>query len=183
MSSGYTRAEYLALDEAAPEGRRWEYDGARIYAMAGASPEHNQLAGNIHAALHQRLTSRGCRVMQSDQRVQLGHGYVYPDVIAFCGEGRYTDENPLTLLNPELVVEVLYESTMNKDLTWKLAAYREIESVREVWIVWAEQVRLDQYVREGDEWRLRSLEDKEAALRSDAFDLEIPVGELYALVH
>ncbi len=183
----YTRAEYLAIDEAAPEGRRWEYDGLRVYAMAGASPEHNQLAGNIHTALNNRLQSPGCRVMQADQRVQCVRRYVYPDVVAFCEEGRYTGEHPPSLLNPELVVEVLSSSTMEKDLTWKLSAYRQAESVREVWIAWTSIVRIDQYAREGDGWRLRSLEGKEAVLRSEAFaganaPLEIPVEEIYALV-
>ena len=83
----YTRAEYLALDEAAGEGRRWEYDGTRVYLMAGASPEHNQLSHNISRHLGNQLVPRGCRVMQSDQRVQLGRRYVYPDVVAHCAEG------------------------------------------------------------------------------------------------
>ena len=104
----------------------------------------------------------------------------------------YTDENPPSLLNPELVVEVLSDTTMQRDLTWKLNAYREIESVREVCIVWTEQVRLDQYARvqgdedgrseNGNEWRLRSLERKDAVLRSKAFDLELSVAVLYELV-
>lgn len=194
----YTREEYLALDEAAPEGRRWEYDGARVYLMAGASPEHNQLSHNISRHVGNALVPRGCRVMQSDQRVQLGRGYVYPDVVAFCKDGRFTDERPPTLLNPGLVVEVLSGSTMERDLTWKLQAYRSIESVREVWMIWTDVMRLDQYMRVGDsskdgssnsgrsnngsEWRLRSLESKGDTLRSETFDLEIPVAELYELV-
>ncbi len=178
----YTRAEYLAIDEAAPEGRRWEYDGLRVYAMAGASPEHNRLAHNISRHLGNQLVPRGCSVMQSDQRVQLGRRYVYPDVVAFCEEGRYTGENPPSLLNPELVVEVLSSSTMEKDLTWKLNAYRQTESVREVWIAWTNAVRIDQYAREDDGWRIRTFEEKDAVLRSEAFGLEIPVEEVYALV-
>jgi Uma2 family endonuclease len=179
----YTREEYLALDAAAAEGRRWEYDGTRVYLMAGASPEHNQLSHNISRHLGNQLVPRGCRVMQSDQRVQLGHRYVYPDVVAFCEEGRYTDEHPPTLLNPGLVVEVLSESTMEKDVTWKLSAYQAMPSIRELWLVHTEQVRIDQYVRTGeDEWTLRYIEDEDATLRSEAFDLDVSVAELYELV-
>ncbi len=178
----YTREVYLALDAAAPEGRRWEFDGAHAYAMTGAHPDHNQVAANISRALGNRLVPRGCRVMQSDQRVQLGHRYVYPDVVAFCQEGQYTGDNPPSLLNPELIAEVLSSSTMEEDLTWKLRAYRQTGTVREVWFVWTSDVRIDQYARENDGWRPRSLEDKEAELRSEAFDLEIPVEEIYTLV-
>ncbi|PSQ77004.1 MAG: hypothetical protein BRD37_05875 [Bacteroidetes bacterium QH_8_67_23] len=186
----YTREEYLALDEAAPEGRRWEYDGTRVYLMAGATPEHNHLKDNVRSALHQRIGPRGCRSYTSDQRVHLPPRYVYPDVVAHCEDGRYTDESPPSLLNPELVVEVLSESTMDKDLTWKLHAYQDIASIQEVWFAWTEQVRVVQYARagrgnereNGHAWTQRYFEDKGDVLRSEAFDLEIPIAELYELV-
>ncbi len=178
----YTRAEYLALDEAAPEGRRWEFDGTYVWAMAGARPEHNQLKHNVGVALDNRLRKGGCRVMQSDQRVHLGPEYVYPDVVAFCEEGRYTDENPPSLLNPELIVEVLSSSTMEKDLTWKLEAYRSVDTIRECWLLWTEEVRLDRYVREESTWRIISLRGEEAILHSRSFGIEIPLAELYQLV-
>ncbi len=178
----YTRAEYLALDEAAPEGRRYEFDGTYVWAMAGARPEHNQLTQNAATALHTRLRGRGCHVMSSDQRVHIGPEYTYPDVVAFCKEGRYTDENPPSLLNPELIVEVLSASTYEKDLTWKLEAYRSIDTVQECWFLWTDKTRLDQYTREGDEWRIASLRGEEATVRSRHFDLEVPLAELYELV-
>lgn len=176
-----TRAEYFALEETAPEGRRYEFDGTYVWAMAGASPEHNQLKHNVERMLGNNLS--GCRVTSSDQRVQLKDRYVYPDVVAFCEEGRYTDGNPPSLLNPELVVEVLSESTMDKDLLWKLEAYRSVGSIQECWYLWTDQMKLDRYVRaEGDEWRIVPLRGDEATLRSDGFGLEVPLAELYDLV-
>jgi Uma2 family endonuclease len=179
----HTRAEYLALDEAAEEGRRWEYDGSRIYLMAGATPEHNQVAHNVSRHLGNALVPRGCHVTQSDQRVHLPPRYVYPDVVAHCVDGRYTDENPPSLQNPELVVEVISESTAAQDMNWKLPAYQEMSSIREIWLVRVEKVRVDQYVRTStNEWALRYFESMDDGLRSEAFDLEIPVAELYELV-
>lgn len=176
----YTRGEYLALEDAAPEGRRYEFDGTYVWAMAGARPEHNQLTSNDVAALHSRL--RGGRVMPSNQRVHLGETYVYPDVVAFCAEGQYTDENPPSLLNPELVVEVLSSSTYEKDLTWKLEAYRSVDTVQECWLLWTDEARLDQYTRDGDEWRLASFRGEGAVVKSRPFEIEVPLAELYALV-
>ena len=179
----YTRAEYLALNEAAPEGRRYEFDGAYVWAMAGARPEHNQLAQNAATALHTRLRKRGCHVMSSDQRVHLEPKYAYPNVVAFCEEGRYTDENPPSLLNPGLIVEVLSPSTIEKDLTWKLETYRSVDSVQECWLLWTDTMRLDQYTREADdEWRITSLRGEEATLHSRPFSINVPLAELYELV-
>ena len=88
-----TVEEYLAFDAAAPEGERYEYwDGVVVpvhaydetgtVAMAGASPEHNQIAGNLAAALHGPMTARGCRMGVGDQRVRTETGrYSYPDLV------------------------------------------------------------------------------------------------------
>ena len=178
----YTCEEYLALDEAAPEGRRYEFDGTYVWAMAGARPEHNQLAQNVGTALHTRLRKRGCHVMQSDQRVHLGLTYVYPDVVAFCEKGRYTDENPPSLLNPALVVEVLSPSTLEKDLTWKLEAYRSVAPIQECWFLWTDEAKVDQYIREDDAWRIVSFRGEDATLRSPFFEIEVSLSELYELV-
>ena len=36
---------------------RHEYIGGVVYAMAGASDEHNQIVGNLHAATHSASAS------------------------------------------------------------------------------------------------------------------------------
>ena len=59
----YTQEEYLALDA---EDLKCEFDGAQVYAMAGAGMEHVQVAGNVLALPNTRLAERRCRVMQSD---------------------------------------------------------------------------------------------------------------------
>lgn len=46
-------ADYLAAEENALD--RHDYVAGVVYAMAGASREHNRIAGNIFAALHAHL--------------------------------------------------------------------------------------------------------------------------------
>lgn len=189
----YTREEYLALDLDAGEGEgvKYEYDGTHVYMMAGASLEHNQVAGNVHTALNTRLVERDCRVFQSDMRVRLGERYVYPDVVALCAEPELTDERPPSLLNPELIVEVASSSTAERDRTWKLEHYLKLDSLREYWILQSDAPRLQQYVRFGDEWVVHTvnIDDMDISnvgepkfdVRSETFDLDIPLKELYRL--
>jgi Uma2 family endonuclease len=182
----YTREEYLALDLEAGEGEgvKYEYDGAHVYMMAGASLEHGQVASNVNVALSTRLAERNCRILQSDMRVRLPGGrYVYPDVVALCAEPELTDESPPSLLNPELIVEVASPSTAERDRTWKLERYLQLESLHEYWILQTDRAaRLQQYVRSGDDWMLRTLSGEEAVLRCETFDLDVPMSELYRLV-
>ena len=183
----YTREEYLALDLDAGEGEgvKYEYDGTHVYMMAGASVEHNQVAINASTFFNTRLIERGCRVMQSDMRVRLPGGrYTYPDVVALCTAPELTDERPPSLLNPELIAEVASDSTAERDRTWKLDRYLQIESLREYWILETEAPRLQQYVRAEPrgEWVVRTLSGEEATLRCEAFALDVPLATLYRLV-
>ncbi len=177
----YTAEEYLTLDAEAEEGVRYEYWDGHVVAMAGAEPEHNVLKGNIARELGNRLIKRGCRVMSSDQRVQVGSRYVYPDVVVAC-KPNYASTRPRTLLNPELLVEVTSTSTAGTDRGSKLAAYTELDSLQEYWIAESNRVLLTQFVRHEAGWLLHNYTHRDAILRSAHFGLEIPVEAFYALV-
>lgn len=122
-------------------------------ALDGASPERNLVKDNIRTELHQKLRTRGCRSMTSDQRVNVGRRYVYPDVVALCGDPTYTDENPPSLTNPELLVEVT-----------------------------SKEAQVVQYIRRGDEWVVRPVSGRDATLLCEAFDIDLDLSNMYALV-
>jgi len=177
-----TVEEYLKLDASAQD-MRYEYLGGHVFALAGASPPHNLIKENCSGVFHAPLRAQGCRSFSSDQRVQLGDGgYVYPDFVALCGTPRYTDDNPASLLNPELIVEVLSESTRDRDHSSKLDAYLDIESLQEYWMVESREPLVVQYVRRGEEWVVRTTRDLDAMLKCEAFGLEISLSDVYALV-
>jgi len=176
----YTVEEYLELDAEA-EDERYELQHGSVIPMAGAEPEHNQIKDNVSAELRSRLQSDGCWVMTSDQRVRVSFGYVYPDVVVAC-DPAYEDTAPRTLQNPELVVEVTSDSSQARDHSDKLAAYTTLDSLQEYWVIDPEKPLLTQYTRDADGWRYRAHTDLSDTVTSDAFDLDIPLRDLYALV-
>lgn len=176
----HTVEEYLELDREA-EDERYEFQHGSVIPMAGAEPEHNQIKDNVSAELRPRLQPEGCWVMTSDQRVRVSFGYVYPDVVVAC-EPSYEDTRPRTLRNPELVVEVTSDATQARDHSDKLAAYTELESLREYWVIDPDKVLLTQYARDAEGWRYRAHTALSASVTSEAFDLDVPLRNLYALV-
>jgi Uma2 family endonuclease len=176
----YTVEEYLELDADA-EDERYELQNGSVIPMAGAEPEHNQIKDNVSRELGNRLTERGCFVTTSDQRVRVSFGYVYPDVVVAC-EPTYEDTRPRTLENPELVVEVTSETSQARDHSDKLAAYTELESLREYWVIDTEKPLLAQYTRDADGWQYRAHTALSDTVQSAAFDVEISLRDLYALV-
>src|SRR3954467_4072955 len=93
-----------------------EYVGGGIYAMAGASVEHNQIAFNFASALRLHLTGKPCRTFISDVKLRLeikGEDiFYYPDVMVGCDK---RDIERLYLRYPRILVEVSSESTERID--------------------------------------------------------------------
>ena len=112
-----------------------EYFGGQIYAISGASEQHNTIAGSLYANIEINLKD-GCRSWQSDMKVigaNKGKNFAYyPDIMAACGENT---GNQYARTNPLLIVEVLSPSTMRIDLTEKLENYKSIDSLLEYVVV------------------------------------------------
>jgi Uma2 family endonuclease len=151
----YTVEEYLALERNADY--RSEYIDGDIFAMGGASEQHNLIAGNIFASLHAQLKKQPCKVFQNDMRVQVEPNglYSYPDIVVVCGEAKYLDKEVDTLLNPTLIIEVLSKTTENFDRGEKFRRYRTTNSLMEYILVSQEKYYVEQYIRQPDnKWLL-----------------------------
>lgn len=177
----FTEGEYLALEHAADSKHEF-VDGA-IVAMAGARPPHNILAANLTAALVVQARGRGCVTMTSDQRVHIPatRVYTYPDVILACGERRYDDGEPPSLLNPTALFEVTSDSTEDYDRGTKFLHYQAIVELQDYVIVSHRMRRLDHYRREGDgHWRLMTTTRDEESLELASLGGPIVLADIYA---
>ena len=78
--------EYLLAEDKSEI--RHEYLGGKTFAMAGASEEHNLIAGNIYALLRSHLRGTTCRPFVSDMKVKVETEKVdifyYPDIVVTC---------------------------------------------------------------------------------------------------
>jgi Uma2 family endonuclease len=169
---------YLALDVEAE--RKLEYVAGGAVAMAGASPRHNQIVANLLRVLSATLAPRGCFVAAADQRVRLGAtgAYVYPDVVVSCAP-QFEPPRPLSLVNPELVVEVLSRSTQEHDSLVKLAEYRAEPSVLEIVLVHTRERLVEHHKRvDGARWLITLVRSGEVELPGTRTTLA--VSELYA---
>jgi Uma2 family endonuclease len=105
--------------------------------------------------------------------------YMYPDVVAVCGDARFEDSHVDTLLNPTVIVEVLSASTEAYDRGEKFAQYRRVESLREYVLVAPEQLRIEHYRRDGSEWVLTEISDLGGTLHLPSIDCHVAVSAIY----
>src|SRR5271157_364012 len=145
-----TEEQYLEIERKAEY--KSEFFQGEMFAMAGAGYAHNLLIMNAGAALHQQFRSRPCVVLPNDMRVRVSKTglYTYPDLVALCGKPELLDARQDTLLNPNLIVEVLSPSTEAYDRGQKFAHYRAIESLSEYLLVSSDRVQVDLFTRQPD---------------------------------
>ncbi|HKQ67939.1 MAG TPA: Uma2 family endonuclease [Polyangiaceae bacterium] len=177
----FTEAEYIALERASD--RKHEFIDGAIVAMAGARPPHNVISANVTAALVALTRGRGCATMTSDQRVHVPATklYAYPDVSVTCGERRYGHEDPPSLLNPTVVVEVTSDSTEDFDRGTKFLHYQAITDLSDYLIVSHREHRVDHFHRQGDgQWHLATHGRLDATVDLVALGGVILLADIYA---
>ncbi|TVS18966.1 MAG: Uma2 family endonuclease [Planctomycetaceae bacterium] len=175
-----TPEEYLARERRAET--KSEYLRGEMFAMSGASREHNLIAGNVFAELREQLRQRPCEVYQADMRVKVSPTglYTYPDVTVACGEPQFEDAEVDTLLNPTVLVEVLSPSTADYDRGGKWTHYRRLASFQEYILVSQDRPLVEHYVRQdSDQWLLTEQRGLEDMLVLPSIGCQIPLAEIY----
>lgn len=129
----WTVEEYLHLER--HSNVKHEYHGGYVYAMAGGTQRHNQIAVNICTVLRTAVRGTGCRVFTSEVKIrQSADDYVYPDVAVTC-DPRDNVPGQVWIDYPSLVIEVLSKSTAHEDRGAKFDAYKGIPSLREYLLI------------------------------------------------
>jgi Uma2 family endonuclease len=190
-----TSEEYLAIERKAET--KSEYFAGEMFplagvgkaqdafAMTGASRRHNLVTGNVFAALHGQLAERECEVYPSDMRIRIPATglYTYPDVSVVCGEARFEDDYLDTLINPNVIIEVLSESTEAYDRGKKFEHYQQIVSLAEYVLVAQEPYRIEVFIRQsGEQWLYTEAHRAEDVVRLASISCELALKDVYAKI-
>ena len=161
-----------------------EYYRGEVFAMSGATKEHNKVTASIIVEIGQYLKGRKCSIMPSDSRVYnpLNTLYTYPDVVITCEEEKYLDNEFDTLLNPTIIIEVLSKSTENYDRGTKFALYRSITSLKHYVLFSSMEYLAEIYSREADTWVLTTANKPEDSLHLSAIDYHFQLKDMYVQV-
>lgn len=158
---------------------RHEYERGEVVAMVGAGRNHNRLTLSVALALSRHLEGTPCEVFITDMKVRVNDCFFYPDVVVGCDPG---DDHDFYLERPILIVEVLSETTEQRDRTVKRLAYPSIPSLREYLILSQDRPRAELYRRSGEGWDLEIYGPGET-LRLESVGLELAVDAIYRRVH
>ncbi len=178
-----TDTKQAYLEQEAVAETRSEYYGGKTYPKIGEEIDHVRVVREIACSLHEQLNLDKCEVFVSQLRVLVEEcdGYFYPDVVVVCGEPQLTDSRPPSLLNPIVIIEVLSESTEQRDRGEKFACYRTLPSLQEYLIVSSSAYSVEHYVRvTPDKWMLTIYQGSDAVLELPSIRCSVPLREVYA---
>lgn len=174
----YISPEHYLLDENdSASGIRHEYVNGDVYAMAGASREHNRVASRLSLRLGVHLAGSRCEVFQSDMKVGIKRKddvrFYYPDIQVSCEHEAESYYNTA----PCLIIEVLSSSTARKDRIEKLLAYQGIASLQE-YVLCSQDTPLIEIYRCRTAWQRERFTDGQSCLL-ESVGLEISVNDVY----
>lgn len=177
----YTLEQYLELDHESEE--RLEFWDGYIFTLAGASNAHDQIQSNVHFHLRTKVQKKQCRVFLSEMRVEVPacSPYCYPDLSALCGKSEFRKLVKQEILtNPQVIVEILSESTANFDRGYKFTYYKSIESFVEYILVAQRRAKVTQYIKQSDNsWLQHEFTELDEVFHLTALDCEMRLNEIY----
>lgn len=177
---------YLAWE--ADQPGKSEYVAGEVFAMVGVRRAHATVALNVGAAMREHLRGSPCLPFISDMKLRVAavDAFFYPDVMVTCDpRDRRAD---LFVEHPQLIVEILSDSTAAYDRGTKFASYRQIVELQEYVLIDIEARRVEVFRRRpGNEWLLHDcagepschFESIKLTMGMDAIfeDVDTPAGD------
>lgn len=174
----YTVPEYFLLEESGDV--RHEFINGNLIEMSGASREHHFICQNILLALLYSAKPLGFNVFIENMKVKIQNEnqYYYPDI--FITREPETDKNKYVQFEPELIVEVLSETTRAKDMVDKFIQYRKINSLNYYLIVEPEKyLVLCNFKDEKGEWDMVSYTQHDEIIQLPKLNISLSLADIY----
>lgn len=171
--------DYLEGEKISPV--KHEYVDGEVYAMAGASDNHNLISGDIYIALGMHLRNSSCQPFSGDIKVRAAIDvYYYPDILVSCEEN---PEDPYFRNTPIIIVEVTSHSTEHIDRREKLVSYQRISSVQEYVVVDQYKIYIELHRRQpSGTWITYYFDQSDTEVELQSVGLTLPISEIYRRV-
>jgi len=161
-----------------------EYIKGEIAAMAGATPTHNQIIGNLFVLLHLALRDLPYIPFVADLRLWIPEAAIvtYPDIMIVAEPITLMEGRKDTIENPSLIAEVLSASTEAYDRGAKFAAYRTIPTFQEYLLISQDQAYVEHFSKEadqaGDRWIFTTY-SLGATIKLTNLGTEVKISDIY----
>ncbi len=179
-----TGADYMVLTPPSHRGVRYQLIEGELVKMAGPNDPHQVFIGELYFAARTQIGAPGLfeiRLSPFDVAID-EHNTFQPDLLFVSSERRHIFDGHGVTGAPDVVVEVLSESTRQRDLNVKLPVYAR-NGVREMWMADLRARTVAKYVGDGQSLTLATMYNAGDVLTSEAIPgVAINLGAIFALL-
>lgn len=182
--SKLTGADYMRLTPPSHRGVRYQLIEGELVKMAGPNDPHQVFIGELFFVARSQIGARGAfeiRISPFDVAID-EHNTFQPDLLFVSSERRHIFDGHGVTGAPDLVVEVLSESTRRRDFNVKLPVYGR-NGVREAWLADLRAETVSKYIGDGHTMMLAQVYAADDVLTSEAMPgVAIDLGPIFALI-
>lgn len=179
-----TGADYMKLTPPSHRGVRYQLIEGELIKMAGPNDPHQVFIGELYieATIQVRALGIGeTRISPYDAAIDEFNTF-QPDMLYVSNERRHIFDGHGVTGAPDVVVEVLSESTRQRDLNVKLPVYGR-NGVREAWMADPDAETVSKYVGDGQSMALARVYGSDDILTSEVMPgVAIDLGPIFALI-
>ena len=179
-----TGADYMKLTPPSHRGVRYQLIEGELVKMAGANLAHQVFIGELYIEVRTqtRVLGLGETYLPPFDVYLDEHNTFQPDLMFVSSDQRHIIGNRGVAGSPDLVVEVLSESTRRRDLNVKLPVYVR-NGVREAWLADLRSETVSKYAGDGQTMALVQVYAANDILTSEAMPgVAIDLGPIFALI-
>ncbi len=177
-----TATRLMSIDEffvwqQSQEDRYELVEGVPVKLMTGASTQHDRIAGNVFANLHNQLDGSPCWPATADVGLRTKiRSLRRADVLVTCDEPSL---NAYEALEPKMVIEVL--SPSNKGLSWqrKIEEYRQHPKLVYMLFIESELEQATLVARDGDKWLPTDYDGRDPVIELPAIACRMAMAQVY----
>ena len=182
--TGMTGADYMAITPPSHRGRRFQLIEGELIEMAGPSEPHQVFVGELYFAARLQIGAPGAyeiRLSPFDVAID-GNSTFQPDLLFVANARRHIFDGHGITGAPDVIVEVLSESTRRYDLTVKMPVYAR-SGVREMWVADLDARTVAKYAGDGVSLTLAAVYQSDGVLISDVMPgVAIELGPIFARI-
>ena len=179
-----TGADYMTLTPPSHRGRRYQLIEGELIEMAGPNDAHQVFTGDLFVEVRTQtraLNIGEARIAPFDVALD-EHNTFQPDLLFVSHARRHIFDGHGVTGAPDVVVEVLSESTRQRDLAVKLPVYAR-NGVREMWVADLRARTVAKYIGDGRTLTLAQMYGADDILTSAAMPgVAVELGPIFALM-
>ena len=183
----YTLEQYLESEETAEYKN--EYLDGEIIPIAGVTTNHNKICLNFCRNFPLTINTQNYDIYMESVRLWIPdyNFYTYPDIMVIQGQPIYHGRGQSNITNPQIIIEVLSQSTQGydrfaplRDRSDKFRYYRSIPIFQEYILISQYNYSVEQYRKQSaDTWLISFYEGENATLPLASVDWQISLQDLY----